>query len=106
MAARMDRGEVCVAVTDTGCGIPEECRSLVFEEFFRVHDHGEQSPPGTGLGLAITRKIVTELGGGIDLESEVGVGSTFTVRLPLLAPVGAASPTGSLGKAASCSSSR
>jgi two-component system, sensor histidine kinase and response regulator len=86
VVARMDRGEVCVAVTDTGCGIPEECRSLVFEEFFRVNDRVEQAPPGTGLGLAITRKIVTELGGRIDLESEVGVGSTFTVRLPALSP--------------------
>ncbi len=94
VVARMDRGEVCVAVTDTGRGIPEECRSLVFEEFFRVSDHGGQAPSGTGLGLAITRKIVTELGGRIDLESEVGVGSTFTVRLPLLSPE-SANPAGS-----------
>ncbi|HSW29753.1 MAG TPA: hybrid sensor histidine kinase/response regulator [Longimicrobiales bacterium] len=94
VAARMDRGDVCVAVTDTGRGIPEECRSLVFEEFFRVSDHGGQAPSGTGLGLAITRKIVTQLGGTINLESEVGVGSTFTVRLPLLSPE-SASPAGS-----------
>ena len=83
-----------VAVTDTGRGIPEAFRSLVFEEFFRVNEHGEQTPPGTGLGLPITRKIVGEMGGRIDLESEVGVGSTFTVRLPLAAAKGA-DPTAS-----------
>ncbi len=84
VTARVEGPEVCVAVADTGRGIPEAFRSMVFEEFFRVSDHGEQNPPGTGLGLPITRKIVSEMGGRIDLESEVGVGSTFTVRLPLL----------------------
>lgn len=84
VSVRVERGEVCVAVADTGRGIPEECRSLVFDEFFRVTSEGEPGPAGTGLGLPISKRIVTEMGGRIDLQSEMGVGSTFTVRIPLL----------------------
>ncbi len=73
-------GEVVVAVEDTGIGIPESYRQLLFEEFFR--GEGAEHAPGTGLGLAICRRIVGELGGTIEVESEVGVGSTFRVRLP------------------------
>ncbi|NJD18006.1 MAG: response regulator [Gemmatimonadetes bacterium] len=83
--AHAEQGEAFVSVADTGRGIPEEFRSMVFEEFFRVPDKGEYPTPGTGLGLPITKKIVTEMGGRIDLKSEVDVGCTFTVRLPLLA---------------------
>lgn len=93
VSATVDRGEACVAVEDTGKGIPEELRTLVFEEFFRVTDEGEPSPPGTGLGLPISKRIVTEMGGRIDLASQVGVGSTFTVRLPLLPAGSAGEPT-------------
>ena len=89
VAARVERGDACVSVADTGRGIPEEYQSMVFEEFFRVDDKGEHATAGTGLGLPITRKIVVEMGGKIDLHSEVGVGSTFTVRLPLLSAPGA-----------------
>lgn len=93
VVASVDRGDVRVAVTDTGLGIPEEFRSLVFEEFFRVEHESERAASGTGLGLALVKKIVTDLGGRIDLESEVDVGSTFNVRLPLLRPE-SASPDG------------
>jgi signal transduction histidine kinase len=99
VTARVDRGDVCVAVTDTGRGIPEELHSMVFEEFFRVDQGDEQAPSGTGLGLALTKRIATDLGGRIDLESEVGVGSTFTVRIPLL-PHGTVSPAGGPPEAA------
>jgi signal transduction histidine kinase len=84
VVARVERGEACVTVTDTGRGIAEEHRSLVFEEFFRIEQDGEEAHSGTGLGLPISRRIAQEMGGKVDLESEVGVGSTFTVRLPLL----------------------
>lgn len=84
--ARVDRGDVCVSVTDTGRGIAEEHRSLVFDEFFRVEQEGEEARGGTGLGLPISKRIAQEMGGRIDLDSEVGTGSTFTVRLPLLPP--------------------
>jgi two-component system, sensor histidine kinase and response regulator len=75
----LDGGEAVLVVEDSGIGIREQDQPFVFDEFFRAAD---RTLPGTGLGLPICRKIVSELGGSITLESEEGVGSTFTVRLP------------------------
>ncbi len=75
-------GEVTVSVADTGVGIPEEYREFLFDEFFRVRGEAGKKTSGTGLGLPICRRIVSEMGGKIEVESEVGVGSTFRVRLP------------------------
>ena len=74
--------EVEVAVADTGVGIPPEFRQFLFDEFFRVRGESAKKTPGSGLGLAICRRIVTELGGSITVDSEPGAGSTFRVRLP------------------------
>lgn len=70
-------------VIDTGCGVPERARPRVFEAFFST------KPKGTGLGLPTTRRIVEAHGGSIDLESEPGKGSKFTIRLPMAAGSGA-----------------
>ena len=79
-------GEVVVDVTDTGPGIPEKYHPFLFDEFFRVQEAGEpQRVSGTGLGLPICRKIVTEMGGTIEVHSVVGEGSTFRIRLPAFA---------------------
>jgi signal transduction histidine kinase len=75
-------GEIAVLVTDTGVGIPEKYRPLLFDEFFRVRGEDREKTSGTGLGLPICKKIVSEMGGSIEVESEVDVGSTFRVRLP------------------------
>lgn len=72
--------EVLLAVSDTGIGIPEQYRRFVFDEFFRVGEAGKA--PGSGLGLAIVKRIVSELGGRVQVDSEVGAGSTFRVWLP------------------------
>ena len=70
-----------ITVSDTGIGIPSEALGYIFEEFRQVEgSHRHQK--GTGLGLAITKKLVELLGGTIGVESEVGKGSTFTVRIP------------------------
>ena len=75
-------GEVVVAVSDTGVGIPDQYRPFLFSEFFRVKSENGKYTGGTGLGLHIVKKIVSEMGGSVGLESEVNVGSTFRVRLP------------------------
>jgi signal transduction histidine kinase len=74
--------EVCVNVADTGKGIPPEALKLVFQKFYRVPD-SEGYATGTGLGLSVAKKIVEVLGGEMKVESEVGVGSTFSFVLPL-----------------------
>ena len=73
------RETVAVSFGDTGCGIPEENLVRVFEPFFTTGEVGD----GTGLGLSVSYGIVKDHGGDIDVESKVGVGSTFTVLLPL-----------------------
>jgi two-component system phosphate regulon sensor histidine kinase PhoR len=70
-------------VKDTGLGIPRDAQERVFERFYRVDQARSRDTGGTGLGLSIVRHIVEQHGGTVELESAVGVGSTFTVRLPL-----------------------
>jgi signal transduction histidine kinase len=72
---------VRVNVADTGKGIPPDALKLVFQKFYRVPD-SEGYATGTGLGLSVARKIVEVLGGEMKVESEVGVGSTFSFTLP------------------------
>jgi signal transduction histidine kinase len=75
-------GEIVVAVCDTGVGIPEKYRPFLFDEFFRIKEDGAKRTEGTGLGLHISKRIVSEMGGSIEVESQAGVGSTFRVHLP------------------------
>ena len=70
---------VSVAVIDNGCGIPENIRQRIFEPFFTTKEVGK----GTGLGLSISYDIDKKHGGRIDVQSEAGVGTTFTVTLPV-----------------------
>ncbi len=78
-----DGDEVRVAVTDTGIGIAAADRERVFAEFAQVESAQRGRRHGTGLGLAISRDLVAAIGGRIELQSAVGVGSTFTVVLPV-----------------------
>jgi signal transduction histidine kinase len=70
--------EVVVSVQDSGKGIPPEIKERIFEAFFTTKPAGE----GTGLGLSITQKIIEKHHGRIDIESEVGKGTTFKIFLP------------------------
>jgi len=71
---------VTVAVADTGPGIPKDKQHLLFREFVRLDP---DAGPGAGIGLAISNRIVSAIGGSIDMSSEVGSGTTFVLSLPL-----------------------
>ena len=72
-----------IDVSDTGIGIPAHAQETIFEEFRQVDGTSRRQFGGTGLGLAIVRKLVIMMGGHIRLKSELGIGSTFTIILPL-----------------------
>lgn len=74
---------VAIKVIDTGMGISKENQGVIFEEFRQVSEGLDRNFEGSGLGLSITRKLVEKLKGTLSVESELGKGSTFTVRLPL-----------------------
>ncbi|HEX8960874.1 MAG TPA: ATP-binding protein [Geobacteraceae bacterium] len=79
LSTRYEGGAVYVSVADTGCGIPEEKLGRIFEPFFTTKEAGV----GTGLGLSISYDIVKKHNGEIMVQSEVGKGTTFTVRIPV-----------------------
>ncbi|MBE0603843.1 MAG: PAS domain-containing protein, partial [Deltaproteobacteria bacterium] len=81
--SRVEDGCVCVSISDTGGGIPPENLERIFEPFFTTKDVGK----GTGLGLSIAYDIVKKHNGEILVESEIGKGTTFTVRIPLVEPI-------------------
>jgi len=80
LRAHADDGSVEIAVADTGVGIDEAFLPTLFEAFARGEN--EKKTEGTGLGLAITKRLTDLMGGAIEVESEKGVGTTVTVRLP------------------------
>lgn len=81
-----DGPEATITVTDTGIGIPADELDKLFGRFFRATTATRQAIPGVGLGLVITRAIVQAHGGAMSVQSEEGVGTTFTVSLPLAQP--------------------
>ena len=88
LTARAEGRFIVLSVSDTGIGIAEEDRERIFEKFRQAVSGGATSiltreHQGTGLGLSIVRELARLLGGDVTLESEVGHGSTFTVRVPL-----------------------
>ncbi|MBM3264901.1 MAG: PAS domain-containing protein [candidate division Zixibacteria bacterium] len=82
MGYQEERG-VVLTVTDTGVGIPSEALSRIFERFFRVDRSRSREEGGTGLGLSIVRHTMEMLHGRVWVESELGVGSTFFIALPV-----------------------
>jgi PAS domain S-box-containing protein len=74
---------ICMEVEDTGIGIQDADLENIFEQFRQADGSFKRRAEGTGLGLAITRHLVTMHGGTISVHSQVGSGSTFTVRLPI-----------------------
>jgi two-component system phosphate regulon sensor histidine kinase PhoR len=84
--ASASNGQVTIAVSDTGIGIPKKEQQRIFERFYRVDDARSREVGGTGLGLSITRHLVEAHGGRIEVASEIGRGSTFSLIFPNLTP--------------------
>ena len=80
--SQADEHAVRIAVRDTGRGIPPEKLAAVFEPFVQAGRSTEEQRQGVGLGLAISRELARAMGGDLTLESALGEGSTFTLRLP------------------------
>ena len=94
ISSGVDGGDAWITVADTGCGIAPENLNRIFDPFFTTKPVGQ----GTGLGLSVSHSIVRKHGGRIDVDSEVGRGTRFTVRLPLVqAGVNSASAPGTGG---------
>ncbi len=79
ITAGVKEDTVCISFKDTGCGMEKEALEKIFLPFFTTKDIGE----GTGLGLSVVHGIVTSHGGTIDVESKVGKGTRFEIRLPI-----------------------
>ncbi len=82
VSASQSDGQLVIAVSDTGKGIPADELPTIFDEYRQAEGSESSVQKGTGLGLSITKKFAELLGGSISVESEVGKGSTFTVRVP------------------------
>ena len=80
---RSDHDRVSIAVMDTGIGIAARDLSRLYRSFEQLRLPSGDRPGGTGLGLALTKRLVEMHGGTIDVESQLGVGTTFTVRIPV-----------------------
>jgi two-component system sensor histidine kinase/response regulator len=83
LRVRREQNVVVFEVKDTGIGIPEAAQALLFEKFQQLENVRQREHQGSGLGLALTKQLVELHGGSIKVNSEVGVGSVFTVRIPL-----------------------
>ena len=79
----MASAQIVIEISDTGMGIADEDIGHIFDRFYRGKRAGQSSIPGTGLGLAITQEIVERHGGNIQVQSRVGIGTTFSINLPV-----------------------
>jgi signal transduction histidine kinase len=83
ISVRSEVDDAVLAVRDTGVGIPSRDQGRIFERFYRVDRARSRETGGTGLGLSIVKHVVENHGGSVSVESTLGEGSTFTVRLPI-----------------------
>lgn len=82
VSAEKKNGILCIEITDTGIGIPEDSQQRIFERFYRVDSGRDKKRGGTGLGLSIVKHIVNFYGGNIKLESKVNAGTKISISIP------------------------
>lgn len=82
LSVRLEQGAAIFQIADTGIGISAEQQPFLFRKFQQLDSSRQRSYEGTGLGLALTKQLVDLHGGSLDVKSQVGVGSVFTVRIP------------------------
>jgi two-component system NtrC family sensor kinase len=78
VSTRHENGRINIIISDTGSGMSQEVQKRIFEPFFTTKDVGK----GTGLGLSIAYDIIKKHNGDIEVESTIGKGSSFTIRIP------------------------
>jgi two-component system phosphate regulon sensor histidine kinase PhoR len=83
LATAMSDGMVTIEIADNGIGIPQEDQPRIFERFYRVDRSRSREMGGTGLGLSIVKHVVQSHGGTIEVDSTLGEGSRFVMRLPV-----------------------
>ena len=83
IAARVEDGRLLCDIRDTGIGICPDDQRSIFDEFFQVDEASSQRYRGAGLGLTLVRDLVVLMGGEIAVQSDVGIGSTFSLSLPV-----------------------
>lgn len=91
-AKKIDDSMVTFSVSDTGIGIASEFHHAMFKDFNQIDSPIQKRLRGTGLGLSLSKKLAEVLGGTVGLTSEPGIGSTFFVTIPILAPVASEAP--------------
>ena len=79
---RSDAKTASLVIVDHGCGIEQAEQDRIFERFYRTKKHQDNRESGSGVGLALVKEIVTQHGGRIEVESQPGEGSIFSVSLP------------------------
>ena len=80
----LETNTIKILIKDSGIGIEERSQQIIFEEFTQADEKIEKIYGGTGLGLTISKKMIAILGGELSLKSEIGIGSTFEIQIPLV----------------------
>jgi PAS domain S-box-containing protein len=96
-----EAGILAISLTDTGSGIPKDKQELIFQAFQQLDGSISRKFGGTGLGLAISRQLAELMGGSLEVDSESGIGSTFTLKLPIKQPLSASETAPTLEDATS-----
>lgn len=78
-----ERGVLALSVSDTGVGISPEDQDKIFDRFYTTEGHGQQLNQGSGIGLSLAHDFAKIMGGSIEVQSELGIGSVFTLRMPV-----------------------